>query len=247
MKVNDILIKLPETDKVLVILSGGMDSTIAMRLCVEKYGNENVYALSFNYGQRQSYELECAKKSSKFLDVNHAILDLSVLRDISLGFSANVDTSIKMPSIKDILGDPSPVTYVPYRNMILLSIAAAYAETHNIKYIITGLQVHDEYGYWDTTQKFLDKINDVFSENRKIKIKIIAPFVTLSKTEELEILFKLDNNLNLTEHTLTCYNPNIYNESCGECPSCSERIRAFMNIGIKDLIPYSVKIPWKCD
>ena len=235
---------LPETKGVVVILSGGMDSTIAMRICVEKYGAENVKALSFFYGQRQRLELERAKESTGLLGVKHKVLDLSILGEIGQGFSANVDTGIQMPTIKDVLGDPSPKTEVPNRNMILISVAAAYAQTQQIDTIVMGLQIHDEYGYWDTTQRFVDKVNDVLSENRKIKVKVIAPFSSLSKTDELSILYELDKNYNLLKYTLTCYNPNERGESCGLCPTCAERIKAFMNIGIPDLIPYSIKINW---
>ncbi len=232
---------------VLVVLSGGMDSTIAMRLAIEKYGAHNVHAISFDYGQKQIYELECAKKSTKLLGVNHKIVDASFLGDISQGFSANVDTSIPMPTIEDVLGDPTPRTYVPNRNMILMSIAAAYAETKRIPYIIMGLQVHDEYGYYDTTQRFVDKVNSVLSENRSIQIKVIAPFSKLSKTDEIKLLLEMDKNVDLLKHTLTCYNPkarwwtytdNMQVFSCGKCPSCSERKKAFKNIDIGDPRPY---------
>lgn len=233
--------------KALVVLSGGMDSTIAMRLSVDKYGADNVHAISFNYGQKQVHELECAKKSTHLLRVEHKIVDASFLGDISQGFSANVDKNIPMPTIQDVLGDPTPKTYVPNRNMILMSIAAAYAETKKIPNIIMGLQVHDEYGYYDTTQRFVDKINSVLSENRSIQIKVTAPFAELSKTEEIEILLELDGNINLLKYTLTCYNPRAAWEpvtdrmtvlSCGKCPSCSERMKAFKNLGLVDPVPY---------
>ena len=120
MQVENLMINLPETKGVVLILSGGMDSTIAMRICVEKYGAENVKALSFFYGQRQRLELERAKESTSLLGVKHKILDLSILGEIGQGFSANVDTGIQMPIIKDVLGDPSPKTEVPNRNMILI-------------------------------------------------------------------------------------------------------------------------------
>jgi 7-cyano-7-deazaguanine synthase in queuosine biosynthesis len=87
-------------------------------------------------------------------------------------------------------------------------------------------------------------MNDVFSENRKIKIKLVAPFVALSKSQELNILKELDGSLNLTVYTLTCYNPNQQHESCGICPSCSERIKGFASIGEIDRIMYSTLIPW---
>ncbi len=207
MTANEAIKLLPDTRGCVMILSGGMDSTIAMRLAVERYGKENVSALTFYYGQKQKREIEMAKISTNMLGVKHKVVDASFLGEISQGFSANTDSSITMPSIKDVLGDPRPKTYVPNRNMILMSIAAAYAEVNNVDTVICGLQVHDEYGYHDTTQRWVDKVNDVLSENRLLKIKLHAPFSKLSKYDELNILRELDGNLNLTLFTLTCYNP----------------------------------------
>lgn len=245
MKSSEALALLPDTKGVVVILSGGMDSTIAMRLAVEKYGRNNVSALTFYYGQKQQREIEMAKMSTNMLGVRHMVIDASFLGHISKGFSANVDTDIEMPTIKDVLGDPRPKTYVPNRNMILMSIAAAYAETQNVDTVICGLQVHDEYGYHDTTQRWVDKVNDLLSENRIIKIKLVAPFSKLSKYDELNILREIDDNLGLTMFTLTCYNPNEEGMSCGHCPSCSERIANFAKVGEKDPVPYSVPLDWE--
>lgn len=245
MNIESVLRKLPDTKGVVVILSGGMDSTISMRLCVEKYGAKNVKALTFNYGQKQSSEIDKAIKSTSILGVKHKIFDLSILGSISKGFSANVDTDIAMPSIKDVLGDPRPKTYVPNRNMILMSIAAAFAEVEGLDTIVMGLQIHDEYGYHDTTKRFVDKINDVLSENRIIKIKVIAPFADMSKFDELNVLMQLDGGIDLMKHTLTCYNPNDWGDSCGKCPSCSERIANFAKAKLVDPIKYSIDIPWK--
>lgn len=233
-----MLTRLPETNGCVIILSGGMDSTIAMRLAVEKYGASNVSALTFNYGQKQAIEIEKAKESTKLLEVTHKIVDAAMLGDIAQGFSANVDKNIDMPTIQEVLGDPRPKTYVPNRNMILLSIAAAYAETRNVDTIICGLQIHDQYGYWDTTQNFVEKMNEVLNENRNQRIKIIAPFSDLNKVEELNLLQELDGNLNLLKHTLTCYNPDSEGKSCGKCPSCSERKGAFKKLGLIDPISY---------
>ena len=244
MNLQNALKALPDTKGAVVVLSGGMDSTIAMRLCVEKYGASNVRALTFDYGQKQRFEITKAQESTHSMLVKHKIFDLSVLGDISKGFSANVDTDIEMPTIKEVLGDPRPKTYVPNRNMILMSVAAAFAEVEGLDTVIMGLQIHDEYGYHDTTARFVNKVNDVLSENRIIKIKVIAPFAALSKVDELRILLELDGHLGLTESTLTCYNPNDKGESCGKCPSCSERIANFMMLGMKDPIPYSRDIPW---
>jgi 7-cyano-7-deazaguanine synthase len=215
-----------------------------MRLAVEKYGSENVAALTFDYGQKQRYEIEKAKQSTSLLGVRHKVIDASFLGDISKGFSANVDKDIDMPTIKDVLGHPRPKTYVPNRNMILMSIAAAYAETRNVDTVVTGLQSTDEYNYHDTTARWIDKVNDLLSENRIIKIKLIAPFSSLSKYQEIKILNELDGNLDLLLHTLTCYNPGPQGNSCGKCPSCAERINAFKKLGLKDPVPYDINIPW---
>lgn len=245
MILSDALSLLPDVKGCVVILSGGMDSTIAMRLAVEKYGRQNVSALTFFYGQKQKREIDMARATTRMLQVEHKVVDASFLGDISKGFSANVDTEMEMPTIKDVLGDPRPKTYVPNRNMILMSIAAAYAETQNVDTVICGLQVHDEYGYHDTTQRWVDKINDLLSENRIIKIKLTAPFSQLSKYDELKILRELDGKLDLTLFTLTCYNPNEDGYSCGVCPSCSERIANFAKVGEEDPVPYSKTIPWQ--
>lgn len=244
MNLHDALSALPDTKGVVVVLSGGMDSTIAMRLCIEKYGADNVRALTFDYGQKQKIEIEKAKSSTAKYGVKHRIFDLSVLGNISKGFSANVDTDISMPTIKDVLGDPRPKTYVPNRNMILMSVAASFAEVEGFDTVIMGLQIHDEYGYHDTTARFVNKVNDVLSENRIIKIKVIAPFAALSKVDELNILNELEGDLSLTQLTLTCYNPDDMGRSCGKCPSCSERIANFAKAGHVDPIPYSIDIPW---
>jgi 7-cyano-7-deazaguanine synthase len=241
---TDILNLLPETKGCVIILSGGLDSTIAMRLAVEKYGSENVSAITFFYGQRQAIEIEKAKESTAKLGVKHQVIDATFLNQIAQGFSANVDRSIQMPTIKEVIGDPQPVTYLPNRNMIFLSIGAAYAETRNVEYVITGLQSTDEYGYWDTTARFVDKMNEVTSENRKLKIKFIAPFVSLSKYDEIKILQELDGNIDLLKHTLTCYDPDEEGRSCGACPSCAERLKSAMKNGLIDPIPYSIEIPW---
>lgn len=244
MKLSEALALLPDTAGCVVILSGGMDSTITMRLAVEKYGKENVSALTFNYGQKQKREIDMARATTQMLGVKHKIVDAKFLGEISKGFSANVDTDMEMPTIRDVLGDPRPKTYVPNRNMILMSIAAAFAETQNVDTVLCGLQVHDEYGYHDTTQRWVNKVNDLLSENRIIKIKLVAPFSQLSKQDELLILQELDGNVDLTLFTLTCYNPDTDGNSCGKCPSCSERIANFAKIGIKDPVPYSISLDW---
>jgi 7-cyano-7-deazaguanine synthase len=124
----------------------------------------------------------------------------------------------------------------PSGNMILLSLGLSYAETVDASHVFTGLQATDQYNYWDTTQAFLDSVNDVAVLNRTHKIKLAAPFADLTKADELN-LTKHFNTPFKSEFTLTCYNPSD-GKSCGKCPSCSERIKAFKVVGLKDEIEY---------
>ena len=245
MNLKEALNKLPETDyNVLSVLSGGLDSSVMTTLLVEKYGKDKVSALSYDYGQKQVIELTKATELSYKLGIKHKVLDLGILGDIAKPISANIGgTSIAMPDIKEVLGDPQPKTYVPFRNLILLSLTMAQAEANKASHVFTGLQVHDEYGYWDTSQKFVDSINTIASQNRTHKVKVVAPFSQLSKLQEINICKEM-NKMDIFENTITCYNP-IGNKSCGKCPSCSERIANFIKAGIKDPIPYAVDIKWE--
>lgn len=236
---------LPKTDKnVVAILSGGLDSTIMTHYLVKTYGNDKVYALSFDYGQKQRRELEMARMTCSTLNVIHQVLDLSVLGNIARKTSANIGgTEVAMPTIKDVLGDPQPVTYVPFRNMILCSIAFSFAEAHNASHIFTGLQSRDLYGYWDTSPEFVGAMNAVAMKNRQHQIQLVSPFVDISKTEEIKLAMEMHIE-GWLKYTLSCYNPDSEGRSCGTCPTCAERIKAFMDCGIKDPIPYQKEIKW---
>jgi 7-cyano-7-deazaguanine synthase len=232
-------------NKCVVVLSGGLDSTILTHSLVDELGKDNVVALSYNYGQKQSHELTLASKTCKSLGIEHKLIDISFLGDIVGKVSANIKGSdIDMPTIQDVIGDPQPPTYVPYRNMILNSIAFSFAESNGCDTIATGLQIHDEYGYWDTSKQFVDSMNQVSSCNRTHQIKMIAPFAELTKHDELELLKVIYNDISVAKDTITCYNPNVKNESCGTCPSCSERISAFGMLGEPDPIEYSIDLDW---
>ena len=246
MNLNEALARLPDTDKkVVVVHSGGLDSSTALILAARRYGSKNVLSLGFNYGQKQVLELSRAEILCEMLEVNRYVIDLPQLGEIVKGVTSNiVGSEIAVPTIKEVLGDPAPVTEIPFRNMILFSLGAAYAESNGADTIVCGLQSTDQYSYWDTTLSFVESINSVFSQNRKHKITLISPFGDLSKTTEVQLLIEADST-ELLKHTLTCYNPNEAGESCGACPSCAERIKAFMDCRLEDPIPYSINIPWK--
>lgn len=241
---KEALSKLPNTDQnVVSVLSGGLDSTIMTYILVKKYGANRVFALSYNYGQKQKLELTKAALTCHHLGIAHKVLDLGILGDIVKEVSANIGgTDVAMPTIKDVLGDPQPKTYVPFRNMILNALAFSFAESNKASHVFTGLQVHDEYGYWDTSQRFVDAMNAVADQNRTHKVKLEAPFSQLSKYDEIMIAQEIGNvRLN---YTLTCYNPDEHGNSCGKCPSCAERIQNFIKAKVKDPIPYDPPLDW---
>ena len=246
MNLDQALQALPETEhNVLSVLSGGLDSSIVTMILVEKYGPDRVVALSYDYGQKQKAELTKASELTAKLGVGHKILDLSILGEIAKPISANIGgTDVAMPTISDVLGDPQPPTYVPFRNLILLSLTMAQAEASKASHVFTGLQVHDEYGYWDTSQKFVDSLNAVAIQNRTHKVEIVAPFSLLSKQEEINICKELNKD-DLLVHTLSCYDPDEHGRSCGKCPTCAERIANFGKAKMIDPIPYIIDIQWE--
>lgn len=245
MNLTQALQACPNGTGAVVVMSGGMDSTIAARLAVEKYGKENVHALSFYYGQKQSIELDKAQQNSATLGLaKHTLVDITFLGDMVRGVSANIVGGQAMPTIRDILGDPAPVTEVPFRNSILIMVAASYAQANRLQVIFTGVQAQDEYSYWDTTPAFIQAMNDVIKQNRVHNIKVHAPWQGVNKAQEIAILQELDGNADLLKNTLTCYDP-VDGVSCAKCPSCAERIANFAKVGLVDEIPYAVDLPWK--
>ncbi|MNE18070.1 7-cyano-7-deazaguanine synthase [compost metagenome] len=238
------LLACPSGHGAVVVMSGGMDSTIAARLAVEKYGAENVHALSFYYGQKQSIELEKAKENAASLGLaKHQLVDITFLGDMVRGVSANIVGGKAMPTIKDVLGDPAPSTEVPFRNAILIMVTASYAQANGLQTIFTGVQAQDEYSYWDTTPAFIEAMNGVISQNRMHNIKVHAPWQGVNKAQEIAVLVEMDGNADLLKNTITCYDPTGI-VSCGKCPSCAERIANFAKAGLVDDIPYAINIPW---
>jgi len=229
--------------KKISVLSGGLDSTILTYKIVKEFGAENIIALTFNYGQRHNIEIEKSKITCTKLGIHQKILDISFLGDIISGVSAlSNKKEVAMPKIKDILGDPQPPTYVPYRNMILNAIAFSFAESNEADSIYTGLQNTDAYSYWDTSPMFVDTMNSVSNLNRQHQIMLIAPFANMTKKEEILIGKKIGVPF---EDTWTCYSGEEGSGACATCPSCSERIMQFAKAGIKDACSYTKHIDWE--
>lgn len=228
-------------NKAIVPISGGLDSSVILKQVCHCY--DEVYALSFNYGQRHSKELDCAcRQVSKYSNIKqHKILDITFFKDIVTS-SSLTNNDIDVAKTKDVLGDAQTVNYVPFRNMMMLSIACAYAESVGARSVYHGSALVDsQAGYWDGSKEFLDSINNLASLNRKQKIKIHAPLLHLSKKEIIKN--GIDNGVDFSS-TWTCYEGK--EEACGYCTACSSRIQGFLQNNYVDPIKYSRKdIPWE--
>ncbi len=228
----------------VVVLSGGLDSTIlTYKIKSELKSDEKLFAITYNYDQRHSIEIEKAQITCEKLEIEHRLIDISFLSDIIAPVSAlSNKKEVAMPTIKEVLGQPQPVTYVPFRNLILTSLALSFAEVVKSDEVYLGIQATDEYSYWDTTSLFADRLNLVTELNRMNKIKIVTPFVHMTKKEEIY----LGQRLNVPfEDTWTCYTGDEGHGACGVCPSCSERIMNFMKAGLKDPCKYNREIDWE--
>lgn len=219
--------------KCVILVSGGMDSVTLLHYAVKTLKMKEIYALSFNYGQKHSRELEEARwNCKKFPEVKeHRVLDLGFMREILKNSSSLVGDVIDVPDLHSIAEKDldQPITYVPNRNMMLLSLAASYAESCGCQDVYYGAQAQDEYGYWDCTEDFLSRINQVLALNRRDEVEIKAPFVHKSKGDVVSI--GLENDVDFGR-TWTCYRGG--EKPCQECPSCVERKLAFEQAGQKD-------------
>jgi len=224
--------------KAVVIYSGGADSTVILHHCL-KYHNE-VYALTFDYKQRHRIEIDRAVEYTKDKKITHTVIDLGFYSELA-NSSALTNTEIDVPKMKDVIGDPQNAAYCPNRNMVMLSIAAAYAESVQANDVYYGAAAVDNLsGYFDCTDIFLETLNSALALNRRNTIKIHAPLITMSKKEIIHYGIELGVDFN---KTLTCYNGGDI--ACGECPSCSARIKGFLDSGYKDPLIYNRDINWK--
>ncbi len=217
--------------KAVVILSGGMDSTTSA--FIAKNEGYDIIPVHFNYGQRtQNRELKAFNDICNYLGLkDRYIIDLPFFKQI--GASALVDTNIEVPT--DGIKPGIPVTYVPFRNGIFLSIAAAIAEKEKANAIYIGVVEEDSSGYPDCKEDFIKKMEDAINAGTKpeTKIKIKTPLIHLKKEDIVKEAIKYNVPLELT---WSCYQNE--DKACGVCDSCRLRLKGFKKAGVKDKIPY---------
>ncbi|WP_321778313.1 7-cyano-7-deazaguanine synthase QueC [Sulfurimonas sp.] len=220
-----------DNKKALCVMSGGMDSTLSAYM-MKKEGYE-VIALHFNYAQRtQKKELECFHKICKELNIKEKyILDLDFFSKI--GASALTDKKIDVPV--DGIEKGVPVTYVPFRNGIFLSMAAAIAEKEGASVISIGVVEEDSSGYPDCRESYIKSMQESINLGTKdeTNIEIKMPLVHLKKSQIVQHSLKLNVPLNFT---WSCYKNE--DKACGVCDSCRLRLNGFKLAGVKDPIDY---------
>jgi len=217
--------------KSIVLFSGGIDSTTAIYWALERY--EKVFALTFDYGQRNRIELDMAGKVAQKLSVPQKILRVDLKQ---IGGSSLTDTKLSLPQYERMeeIEEGLPSTYVPFRNGIFLALAAAWAEVVGIKEIVCGFNVIDSPNYPDTRKQFVQAMQEAINLGTKAslspeKIQIIAPFLKMKKSD----IIKEGLSLNVDySFAISCY--------CGEeipcqkCSSCVLRQKAWEEVGLQD-------------
>lgn len=214
------------TKKAVILLSGGLDS--ATSLAIAKSQSYDCYALSFDYGQRHRVELEAATKVANTLGViEHKFINLN-LNDI--GGSALTDNNIKVPV--EGISDEIPVTYVPARNTVFLSLALGWAEVLSAYDIFIGVNAVDYSGYPDCRPEFIKAFETMANLATKASVegknfKIHTPLIKLSKAEIIKTGIELGIDYSMT---ISCYQPNSKGEACGICDSCRLRVNGFREL-----------------
>ncbi|WP_416729272.1 7-cyano-7-deazaguanine synthase QueC [Fictibacillus sp. JL2B1089] len=220
--------------KAVIVLSGGLDSTTCMGIA--KAEGYDLYPITFHYGQRHNREVEQAVEVGKYYGVaDHRIVDLTFLKDI--GGSALTDEEVEVPTEAE---EGIPVTYVPARNMIFLSLASAYAEVIGATAVYTGVSAVDYSGYPDCRPEFIQSMEETINLATKAgvtgkNITVETPLISLSKKETIEKGLSLEVPYDLTT---SCYNGK--EAACGQCDSCVLRLKGFKEAGAADPIAYEI-------
>jgi 7-cyano-7-deazaguanine synthase len=226
----------------VVLLSGGLDSTTTLAIAIAQ--DYEVYALSFDYGQRHRLELEAAGRIAKSFNVRqHRTVRID--NQIFAGSALTNDVDIPKKRTEEEVGAGIPVTYVPARNTVFLSHALAWAEMIPAGHIFIGVNALDYSGYPDCRPEFIAMFEMLANLGTKAgvegkRFQIHAPLIRFSKAEIIRKAVELDVDLSLTH---SCYDPSPEGLACGECDSCQLRLKGFRDAGLTDPIQYAPAAP----
>ena len=214
--------------KALVVLSGGQDSTTCLYWAIDRFGRENVSSVTFDYGQRHRIELISAAEIADFAGVPNVILPIDTFA--ALGGDALTTTDIAVESAADEESG-LPNTFVPGRNLIFLTFAAAFAYQRNIAHLVTGVAQTDYSGYPDCREETMNSLQTAIQRGMESEVQIHTPLMHLSKKETVELARELAA-LPAMAMTHTCYNGE--RPPCGHCAACELRAKGFAEAGVVD-------------
>lgn len=215
-------------DQALVVLSGGQDSTTCLYWAIKKFGIECVSSVTFDYGQRHRIELDCAQEIAAFAGVPNVVLPIDTFA--ALGGNALTDAGVDVETQIDAETD-LPNTFVPGRNLIFLTFAAAFAYQRGIANLVTGVAQTDYSGYPDCRAETMTALQSALRAGMESDIRIHTPLMQLSKQETVELAREL-GALPALAMTHTCYNGE--RPPCGHCPACELRAKGFADAGVTD-------------
>ncbi len=215
-------------DRALVLLSGGQDSTTCLYWAIDRFGRDAVTALTFDYCQRHRIELDCAGKIAVNAGIRHVCLPIDTFA--ALGGDALTDSEV---AVRDDLNAATglPNTFVPGRNIIFVTFAAAFAYRHGIGNLVAGVAQTDYSGYPDCREETIVSLQKTIRLGMEYDLQIHAPLMHRSKKETVELARDL-GALSAMADTHTCYNG--ARPPCGECPACKLRAKGFAEAGIDD-------------
>ena len=226
------------TKKAVVLVSGGLDS--ATTLAIAKHEGFDIYAISFDYGQRHHFELEAARRVCE----SQGVAELVVFKvDTSIFRGSALTNDIPVPHNRDDsqMADGIPVTYVPARNTIFLSVGLGLAESVGANDLFIGVNAVDYSGYPDCRPEFIKAFETMANLATKAgvegqRLNVHTPLIRLTKAEIIQRGVALGVDYGLTH---SCYDPLADGTSCGECDSCQLRLRGFREAGFADPIRYN--------
>ena len=199
-------------EKAVVVFSGGQDSTTCLLWALTQF--EEVYTVTFDYGQRHIEEITCAKEIAEKLNVPFKLLDMSLINQLSA--NALTRSDIEVTEGKD---GELPSTFVPGRNHLFLSFAAVYAQSIGARHIITGVCETDFSGYPDCRDVFVKALNVSINLAMDSSLEFQTPLMWLDKAATWKLADELDALEFVRDNTLTCYE-GVRGDGCGTCPSC---------------------------
>ena len=224
--------------KAVVLLSGGLDSSTTLAIAL-KQGFE-CHALTFRYGQRHAAELDAARRVASHMDVDeHVMVDLP--QAVFAASALTAGPAVPKGRSTEELTAGIPVTYVPARNTVFLSIALAWAETLGARDLFIGINAVDYSGYPDCRPEFLEAFQRMATLATKAGVegdqefRVHAPLIRMSKAEIVRTGLELGVDYSLTS---TCYSPSADGRACGQCDACQLRLKGFAEIGAADPARY---------